>query len=446
MGDYIVNTAREQQQMCAAIGVEKPADLFNGLPEDVRLSGPLDLPAGKSEAEVLSLIEDMADKNQVFRTCFRGAGAYRHYIPAIVKNVTAKDEFKTAYTPYQPEMSQGILQSIFEYQTMICEMTGMDVSNASLYDGASAAAEAVMMCRDRKRKTIYVSEAVNPRMREVIMTYATAAGAKVETVAMGKDNTTDLESLSALLAEDKEAACFLLQQPNYFGRLEEPAVAEKIVHEAGAKFIMACDPISLAVLKSPGAYGADAAVGEGQPLGLPLGAGGPYIGFLAAKQDMMRKLPGRIVGETTDHDGNRAYVLTLQAREQHIRREKASSNVCSNEALCALTASVYMAAMGADGMAQVANMSASAAHALRDALVEAGMEDVTGGEFFNEFVTASKVPAKEIEQACLKEGILSGLPVGEDRMLWCATEVNTPEEVARVAGIVKDLMEGGAAK
>lgn len=368
MGDFIVNTAREQKEMCQAIGVETPSDLFNGLPEDVRLTAPLNIPEGKSEAEVLSLIEDMAEQNKVFRTCFRGAGAYRHYIPAIVKNVTAKDEFKTAYTPYQPEMSQGILQSIFEYQTMICEMTGMDVSNASLYDGASAAAEAVMMCRDRKRKTIYVSETVNPRMREVIMTYATAAGAKVETVPACSDNTTDLEKLESLLAEDKEAACFLLQEPNYFGRLEEPQIAEKIVHEAGAKFIMACDPISLAVLKSPGEYGADAAVGEGQPLGLPLGAGGPYIGFLAAKQDMMRKLPGRIVGETTDHDGNRAYVLTLQAREQHIRREKASSNVCSNEALCALTASVYMAAMGADGMAQVAQMSAGAAHALRDAL------------------------------------------------------------------------------
>ena len=197
-------------------------------------------------------------------------------------------------------------------------------------------------------------------------------------------------------------------------------------------------------LERRGEYGADAAVGEGQPLGLPLGAGGPYIGFLAAKQDMMRKLPGRIVGETTDHDGNRAYVLTLQAREQHIRREKASSNVCSNEALCALTASVYMAAMGADGMAQVAQMSAGAAHALRDALVEAGMEDVTGGEFFNEFITASKVPAEKIEQACLEKGILSGLPLDENRMLWCATEVNTPEEVAKVAAIVKELAEGGA--
>ncbi len=444
MGDFIVNTAREQKEMCQAIGVETPSDLFNGLPEDVRLTAPLNIPEGKSEAEVLSLIEDMAEQNKVFRTCFRGAGAYRHYIPAIVKNVTAKDEFKTAYTPYQPEMSQGILQSIFEYQTMICEMTGMDVSNASLYDGASAAAEAVMMCRDRKRKTIYVSETVNPRMREVIMTYATAAGAKVETVPACSDNTTDLEKLESLLAEDKEAACFLLQEPNYFGHLEEPQIAEKIVHEAGAKFIMACDPISLAVLKSPGEYGADAAVGEGQPLGLPLGAGGPYIGFLAAKQDMMRKLPGRIVGETTDHDGNRAYVLTLQAREQHIRREKASSNVCSNEALCALTASVYMAAMGADGMAQVAQMSAGAAHALRDALVEAGMEDVTGGEFFNEFITASKVPAEKIEQACMEKGILSGLPLDENRMLWCATEVNTPEEVAKVATIVKELAEGGA--
>ncbi|MCR5135094.1 MAG: aminomethyl-transferring glycine dehydrogenase subunit GcvPA [Clostridiales bacterium] len=446
MGDYIVNTAREQKEMCKALGVEKPSDLFNGLPEKVRLTSPLNIPEGKSEAEVITLLEDMADQNHVFRTCFRGAGAYRRYIPAIVKNVTAKDEFKTAYTPYQPEMSQGILQSIFEYQTMICELTGMDVSNASMYDGASAAAEAVMMCRDRKHKNIYVSEAVNPRMRQVIQTYATAAGVKVETVPAASDNTTDFEALEKMLAEDKEAACFLLQQPNFFGRFEEPAVAEKVVHDAGAKFIMACDPISLAVLKSPGEYGADAAVGEGQQLGLPLGAGGPYIGFLAAKEDMMRKLPGRIVGETTDHDGNRAYVLTLQAREQHIRREKASSNICSNEALCALTASVYMAAMGADGMAQAAENSVSAAHALHDALLAAGMEDETGGDFFNEFVTTSKIPAKEIEKAMLEKGILPGLPLDDRRMLWCATEVNTPEEVARAAGIVKELMEGGAAK
>jgi glycine dehydrogenase subunit 1 len=298
------------------------------------------------------------------------------------------------------------------------------------------------MCRDRKRKTIYVSETVNPRMREVIMTYATAAGAKVETVPACSDNTTDLEKLESLLAEDKEAACFLLQEPNYFGRLEEPQIAEKIVHEAGAKFIMACDPISLAVLKSPGEYGADAAVGEGQPLGLPLGAGGPYIGFLAAKQDMMRKLPGRIVGETTDHDGNRAYVLTLQAREQHIRREKASSNVCSNEALCALTASVYMAAMGADGMAQVAQMSAGAAHALRDALVEAGMEDVTGGEFFNEFVTDCPMGAEALMAALDEKGILGGLPLDGDTILWCATEVNSRNAMEEVADTVQSLMKG----
>ena len=333
-------------------------------------------------------MEDIAGKNVVFRHIFRGAGAYNHYIPAIVSNVTSKEEFVTAYTPYQAEISQGILQSIFEYQTMLCELTGMDASNASIYDGATAAAEAIAMCKERKKTTAYISAAANPVVIEVMKTYCFGSNTKVVMVPE-KDGVTDGAALEEMLKADPQAACFYVQQPNYYGNIEDGDALGRIVHEAGAKYIMGCNPMALAVMKTPAEYGADIAVGDGQPLGMPLAFGGPYLGFMTATAAMTRKLPGRIVGETADHEGRRAFVLTLQAREQHIRREKASSNVCSNQAWCALTASVYMTAMGADGMAKAAGQCMSKAHYLRDVLKEAGLEPKHNCEFFHEFVTVS---------------------------------------------------------
>ena len=296
-----------------------------------------------SELEVRRAVSAMAKENRVFSTVLRGAGAYDHYIPSIVKYIPAKEEFLTAYTPYQAEMSQGILQSIFEYQTMICELTGMDVSNASVYDGATAAAEAAAMCRDRKRTVTLVSAAAHPDTINTIRTYCYGAGCEMRLVPL-REGKTDLAALKDMLAAD--VASFYVQQPNFYGLFEDAQALGQAVHEAGAMYVMGCNPIALAIAKTPAACGADVAVGEGQPLGMPLSYGGPYLGYMATTKKHMRKLPGRIVGETVDNRGERAFVLTLQAREQHIRREKASSNICSNQALCALTAGAYMAAMG----------------------------------------------------------------------------------------------------
>lgn len=435
MGSYLPNTRQEQQEMLRETGYESFDALFAHIPEEVKVK-ELNLPSGLSEMEVISEMEEIAQKNKIFRHIFRGAGAYDHYIPAIVGSVVNKEEFVTAYTPYQAEISQGILQSIFEYQTMICELTGMDVSNASVYDGATAAAEAVAMCRERKRTTAYISETTNPQVISVIKTYCYASGTEVVMVPE-KDGVTDKEALKETLND--AAACFYVQQPNYYGNLEDAKELGEIVHAAGAKYIMGCNPIALGMIKIPAECGADVAVGEGQPLGMSLAFGGPYLGFMAATEKMLRKLPGRIVGETVDRDGKRAYVLTLQAREQHIRREKASSNICSNQALCALTAGVYLSAMGEEGIRKAASMCCSKAHYLQAELEKAGLKPKYSVPFFHEFVTVSEVKAEIILDALEKKGILGGLPLGEYEILWCATEKNTKAEIDLTAGIVKEV-------
>ncbi len=437
MGSYLGNTAEVQKEMLKEIGFDSFDALFSNIPDEVKVK-ELNLPSGLSEMEALGKMEEIADKNTVFKHIFRGAGAYNHYIPAIVGSVVNKEEFLTAYTPYQAEISQGILQSIFEYQTMICELTGMAVSNASVYDGATAAAEAVAMCRERKRNVAFVSETVNPQVLEVIKTYCYGSGMQVEVIPE-KDGVTDIEALKAAVKED--SACLYIQQPNYYGNMEDADALGQIVHEAGAKYIMGCNPIALAIMKTPGECGADVAVGEGQPLGMELAFGGPYLGFMAATAKMMRELPGRIVGETVDKEGKRAYVLTLQAREQHIRREKASSNICSNQALCALTASVYMAAMGEKGMTQVANLCLSKAHYLQKELEKAGLQPKYKQSYFHEFVTTSDVKAEVILEALEEKGILGGLPLNEYEILWCATEKNTKEEIDQVVAIVKEVCQ-----
>ena len=429
--------------MLREIGYASFEEMFSHIPDEVMLKEGVNIPSGLSEQAVKARMEDIAGKNVVFRHIFRGAGAYNHYIPAIVSNVTSKEEFVTAYTPYQAEISQGILQSIFEYQTMLCELTGMDASNASIYDGATAAAEAIAMCKERKKTTAYISAAANPVVIEVMKTYCFGSNTKVVMVPE-KDGVTDGAALEEMLKADPQAACFYVQQPNYYGNIEDGDALGRIVHEAGAKYIMGCNPMALAVMKTPAEYGADIAVGDGQPLGMPLAFGGPYLGFMTATAAMTRKLPGRIVGETADHEGRRAFVLTLQAREQHIRREKASSNVCSNQAWCALTASGYMTAMGADGMAKAAGQCMSKAHYLRDVLKEAGLEPKHNCEFFHEFVTVSPeggcTDSAHILRALESKGILGGLPLSDREILWCATEMNTREEMDELASAVREAL------
>lgn len=440
MGTYVPNTKCEQQEMLQTIGAGSIRELFDAVPEEVYLKQPLKLPQGLSELSVRRKMSQIAGENVVFRTIFRGAGAYNHYIPSIVKQITSKEEFVTAYTPYQAEISQGILQSIFEYQTMICELTGMEVSNASVYDGATAAAEAVIMCRERKRNKALIAETVNPQVIETVQTYL--RGTEMELVLVpAKDGRTDLGQLKQMV--DEETACFLLQQPNYFGLLEDAEAAGRIAAEKQAKYIVSCNPISLGILKAPGQYGADIAVGEGQPLGMPLSFGGPYLGFMATTGKLMRRLPGRIVGETKDSRGERAYVLTLQAREQHIKREKASSNICSNQALCAMTAAVYLDAMGSKGLYQVAEQSMSKAHYLAGRLCEMdGFDLVYQGDYFHEFVTTCKGDAGQLMKALERYGILGGLPLSgknEGHILWCATEMNTKEEIDSLVDIIKEV-------
>ena len=438
MGHYIISTPAEQQEMLASLGMSTMKELYQDAPQELLLQ-QLDIPAGKSELEVRREIEDLAAENKVFRSIFRGAGAYDHYIPAIVKQVTSKEEFVTAYTPYQAEISQGILQSIFEYQTMICELTGMDVSNASVYDGATAAAEALIMCKTRKKNKALVSAALHPDTLRTIQTYCHSAGVPVELIPLA-DGHTDLEALSGLLTED--VSCVLLSSPNYFGLWEDAAAFAEAAHQAGAKFIMNVNPIALGLFQTPAELGADIAVGEGQPLGMPLGFGGPYLGFMAAKTELTRQLPGRIVGETLDVDGKRGYVLTLQAREQHIKREKASSSICSNEALCALTASVYLAAMGPQGLAEAARQCYSKAHYLAEALCRIpGVELVYAGDYFHEFVIRTPFCGCKLESFLAEQGVLGGLPLGHKQTLWCCTEKNTLAELDRVAALVAQFAE-----
>lgn len=437
MGSYQPSTREERQAMLEAIGCQSVDDLYAQVPPEMRLDH-LDLPHGKSELEVRRILEGIAAKNTVFPSVFRGAGAYKHYIPAIVKSVTSKETFVTAYTPYQAELSQGVLQSIFEYQTMICALTGMDASNASIYDGASAAAEAVAMCWDRKRSTVLISAAAHPMVRRTVETYCFGSGADVKTVPV-KNGFTDAQALTDLL--DDTVACFYLQQPNYYGRIESAKELGETVHAAGAKFIMGVNPIAMAVLKTPGECGADIAVGEGQPLGMPLSFGGPYLGFMAATSALTRKLPGRIVGETTDHDGRRAYVLTLQAREQHIRREKASSNVCSNQALCAMTAAVYLAAMGPDGLRQVAeSCMAHARYAAQKVCDVPGFDMVYPGPYFHEFVTTCPCNPEKLLSGLARRGILGPLPLEDGNLLWCATEMNTRDEIDALEQAIREVV------
>ncbi len=436
MASFIPSTKEERLEMLKAVGLNDYNELYKDVPAEMLLQdGDLNVPEGMSELEVCRAVTAMANKNHVFSTVLRGAGAYDHYIPSIVKYIPAKEEFLTAYTPYQAEMSQGILQSIFEYQTGICELTGMDVSNASVYDGATAAAEAAAMCRDKKRRVTLVSAAANPDTINTIRTYCYGTGDEMRIIP-AKDGKTDLYALKEMLCED--VASVYVQQPNFYGQFEDAEQIGQAVHEAGAMYILGCNPIALGIMKSPRDMGADVAVGEAQPLGMPLSYGGPYLGYMATTTKHMRKLPGRIVGETVDAKGERAYVLSLQAREQHIRREKASSNICSNQALCALTAGLYLAAMGPKGLAQAAVQSMSKAHYLANALCQIpGVCLAFTGDYFHEFVTVLP-KADQVLAALQSADILGGLKI-EDGMLWCVTEKVSKAQLDQAIAIVKEV-------
>lgn len=441
MGTYVPNTTSEQEEMLSLLGYKDFNDLFSGIPNEVLLDRPLEIPNGLSEMEVNKKVSKIASKNTVFKTIFRGAGAYKHYIPSIVKQVTSKEEFMTAYTPYQAEISQGVLQTIFEYQTMICELTGMDVSNASVYDGATAAAEAVLMCIEKKRNKMLIADTVNPQVIETIKTFC--SGANIDIILIpSKDGKVDLELLKNTV--DNETAGVLIQQPNFYGLLEDCSEIGEITKAVDARYVIHSNPIALGLIKTPREYGADIAVGEGQPLGLPLSFGGPYLGFMATTEKLVRRLPGRIAGETKDKDGNRAFVLTLQAREQHIRREKASSNICSNQALCAMTAAVYLSALGSSGLYMAAKHSMANAHYLANRLCELEEFELTfKGEFFHEFVTSYKKDISKLMDHLNKHEILGGLPlVGklDGNILWCATELNSKEEIDELIDRIKEVV------
>ena len=446
MFPYIPNTPKDQDQMLKAIGISSVDDLFSDINDDIKFKGRLNINYPLSEMEVSNKLKTMADKNKSVddAVCFLGAGAYDHYIPSAVHHITGRSEFYTAYTPYQAEISQGTLQVIFEYQSMICNLTGMDAANASMYDGGTAAAEASFTASEAtRRKKILVSKTVNPDTRKVLKTYMRFRGIELIEVD-SKSGVTDIEQLKA--TADKETAGLIVQNPNFFGIVEDYSEAEKIIHENKGLLIMSVDPISLAILKSPGEIGADIAVGEGQSLGNSLNFGGPYLGFLAASSKLMRKIPGRIVGETNDLDGKRAFVLTLQAREQHIRREKATSNICSNQQLNALTAAVYMTLMGKKGLLEVANSCMAKSHYAYNQIIKSGKyRDEFNKPFFMEFAVKSDTPADKINAELIKHNIIGGYDLGKeypehkDNILFCVTEKRTREEIDNLAAVLEGI-------
>lgn len=432
---YTPNPPLIVEEMLQTIGLNSLDQLFSDIKPEVKVQNALNLSPGRGEMEIRRTLKDLAARNVNTEDypCFLGAGAYDHYIPAALEQLLLRSEFYTAYTPYQPEMSQGILQSIFEYQTMICKLTGMEVSNASMYDGGSALAEACnLACTSGKgRKKVVISDTVHPEYLDILKAYSLSGRMEVVLIP-GKDGAADIDAM--IEAIDAQTACAVIQQPNFYGILEEAEALEKAVHENKGMFIMAVEPISLALLKSPAQWGADIAVGEGQPLGNSLSLGGPYLGFFAARKDLMRKMPGRIVGQTKDLDGKRAYVLTLQAREQHIRREKAGSNICSNEALCALAASMYLTFVGEKGLKDIATRCHQLALYARQQLEQAGMELKFNKPFFMEFAVKVSDPTAA-NHKLLENGIIGGYQL-DGALLLAFTEKRTKEDIDRLVAVL----------
>jgi glycine dehydrogenase subunit 1 len=437
---YSPHTDAERAEMLATIGVDSVDDLFADIPESVRAT-EFAVPPPLVEQEVRAELSRLAGRNRIAEVSFLGAGAYRHLVPSVVNEVIGRSEFATAYTPYQPEVSQGTLQSIYEFQSLICELTGMEVASASHYDGATATAEAALMaCRLTRRDRVAVSAAVHPQVRQVLATYCSGPGIEVIEIpadlAPGGSGLTPVDGAAASL--DGSVACLVVQQPNFFGGIEPMPELADAAHAAGAQLVAVVEPTSLAVLEPPGSYGADIVASEGQPLGIPLAYGGPYVGLMAARMDSVRQMPGRLVGATRDAAGRKGYVLTLQAREQHIRREKAASNICTNQALCALAATAYLTAVGPAGLREVAELSMLQARHAVAAIEAAGLgERRFSAPYYAE--AAVVVPDAARRHATLaEEGIVAGYLLGDDypeladTLLLAATELTTDADVARL--------------
>jgi glycine dehydrogenase subunit 1 len=437
---YIANTPAEQREMLKTIGAASIEDLLVKIPPKARLSRPLALPPALAEADLVRHMRALAAQNADADrfSCFVGAGSYDHFVPSPINHLILRGEFFTAYTPYQPEASQGTLRTIYEYQTMIAELTGMDVANASIYDGASSLAEAVLMAHSvTGRDEIVLSAAVSPLHRRVVATYCDGPGLTLR-ACPAPDGAIDLDAARSLVTG--KTAALVLQTPNFYGCLEDVAAAATLAHEAGALLIVAADPVNLGVLEAPGALGADIVVGEGQGLGVPMSFGGPNLGVFATRHELVRRMPGRLVGVTVDRDGGRGFVLTLQTREQHIRRAKATSNICTNVALCALMATVYLATLGKQGLVRVGELSMAKAHYAAARLSEIpGVSLKFSAPFFKEFALTLPRPAERVVARLLKDGILAGVPLKTfDRtlgnvLLVAVTERRTRAEIDRFA-------------
>lgn len=434
---YIPQTEKEREQVLRSIGISSFEELLAPIPSESRVKGPLDLPKGVSEQELITLAKGLASKNASVSeySSFLGAGAYNHYIPSAVQRLAFRSEFYTAYTPYQPEISQGTLQAVFEYQTLVCQLTGMDVSNASLYDGASAVAEAVLMAkRITGREDVYLSSALHPEYREVVKTYLRSTGDSVhEIMYCAETGRTLVEAVEKGIKKDP--ACLVVQHPNFFGSLEEAKALADFIHSKKGIFILVItEPVSLGILKPPAELGCDIVVGENQSFGNALNYGGPYLGFMATKSEYIRQMPGRLIGETVDRDGKKAFCLTFSTREQHIRRERATSNICTNHGLCALMASIYLTSLGLDGIKKLAKLNFSKAGYLRQRLEEKGIKKAFNAASFNEF-TIKVENSEEALKKLLKKKIIGGLdlkrfyPELGSHILVAATEMNSKEEL-----------------
>lgn len=418
---YIPVTCEQREAMLRAVGVATVDELFSVIPETVRFQGPLDLPVGLSEIELDSLMRSLAGANEGTGelVSFLGAGCYDHYIPSVVDHVINKPEFFTAYTPYQPEVSQGTLQAIYEYQSMVCALTGMDVSNASMYDGATAFVEAALMCaRVTKRNTVLCASTVHPEWQNTLATYSDAGTLELTDFPGVADGTVNLADVETSLASG-DVGAVLVQSPNFFGNLEDLAELGRLAHDAGALFVVAANPILLGIIEPPSVYGADIVVGEGQPLGNAVSYGGPGLGLFSCAEKYVRQMPGRVVGRTADVDGATAFVLTLSTREQHIRREKATSNICSNHALNALAACVYLSAVGQHGLAGIARACVAKAHYLRDALLATGKFTAPwDAPFGYEFTLAYQGDVAHMHEELLEAGFLAGVSVADVEAEW----------------------------
>ena len=444
MFKYFPHTEEDLQEMLKAAGAKTVHDLFADVPEAARFKREYELPEALSETDLRLFFEQLtAPESTKQLICFAGAGCYDHYAPSVVQNLIQRSEFLTSYTPYQSEISQGTLHYIFEYQSMIAELTGMDIANASMYDGATATAEAAMMAwgNAKKANCVLMSETVDPKVRRVVETYAHFHGFPIKLVPAA-NGVLDRKALDKELAEGGVAG-LIVQQPNYYGIVEDYTGIADALHEQKGIFVVNANPSDLAILKTPAEWGADVAVGEGQSLGIPMTFGGPGVGYMACTEKLMRKLPGRIVGQTLDNRGQRAFVLTLQAREQHIRRQKATSNICSNQSLMALYVTIYLSLMGKEGLREVAEMSYAGAHSLRDKLIATGKfkDTFPGQPFFNEFCVDYEGDLEALLDECTANGYLAGVQVGEKTLMLAVTEQRTTEEIDELVEIIQQFKE-----